>query len=278
MVFLQMFSYPFMQRAFLAGALLALLLAGLGIFVTLRRMAFFGDGIAHSSLAGIAIAVLAGMAPLPVALAWAVLVALFIYRLERSTRLASDTLIGIFFTASMALGIVLMSFTKGYQPELVSYLFGSILAIQSVDLAIIAVLAAAIGGWLIWSSRSLIYMSLAPEPAEVAGVPVGRNTLILYVALAAATVLGVKILGIILISALLVLPSATSLLLTSSFRSYLIVALVLAEIMMFVGLMLSFLYDLPSGATVILLGTAMFFLAALSRTIAVRTLSPGGRR
>ncbi len=278
MVFLQMFSYPFMQRAFLAGALLALLLAGLGIFVTLRRMAFFGDGIAHSSLAGIAIAVLAGLAPLPVALAWAVLVALFIYRLERSTRLASDTLIGIFFTASMALGIVLMSFTKGYQPELVSYLFGSILAIQSVDLAIIAVLAAAIGGWLIWSSRSLIYMSLAPEPAEVAGVPVGRNTLILYVALAAATVLGVKILGIILISALLVLPSATSLLLTSSFRSYLIVALVLAEIMMFVGLMLSFLYDLPSGATVILLGTAMFFLAALSRTIAVRTLSPGGRR
>jgi len=278
MALLQMFSYPFMQRAFLAGAMLAVLLAGLGIFVTLRRMAFFGDGIAHSSLAGIAIAVLAGLAPLPVALVWAVIVALFIFWFERSTKLASDTLIGIFFTASMALGVVLMSFTHGYQPELVSYLFGSILSIQAGDLAIIACLTLAIGGWLIAASRSLIYMSLAPEPAEVAGVPVNRNTLILYVGLAAATVLGVKILGIILISALLVLPSAAGLMLTSSFRGYLFLSLLIAEVMMFAGLALSFLYDLPSGATVILLGTALFFLAAAARAVSGRAALAAARR
>ncbi len=260
---MEMFSFAFMQRAFVAGALLAVLLAALGIFVTLRKMAFFGDGIAHSSLAGIAIAVLAGAAPLPVALAWAVGVALIIFWLERSTKLASDTLIGILFTASMALGVIMMSFTHGYQPELVTYLFGSILAIQSSDLTIIAVMTAVIAAWLALSFRGLIYMSLAKENAVVAGVPVNIQTAILYVALAAATVLGVKILGIILISALLVLPSAAALMLVSSFRGYLAAALAIAELMVLTGLTASYLYDLPSGATIIVVGSLLFFLAAV---------------
>ena len=100
---LDLFAHPFMLRALLSGALLAALLAALGVFVTLRKMAFFSDGIAHASLAGIAIAVLAGLAPLPLAIAWAAAVAVIIWKLERDTRLPSDTIIGIFFTASMAL-------------------------------------------------------------------------------------------------------------------------------------------------------------------------------
>jgi len=268
-----MLGLPFMQRAFVAGMLLALLLANLGIFVTLRKMSFFGDGIAHSALAGIAIAVLGGLSPLPVALVWAVGVAVFIYWLERSTKLPSDSLIGIFFSASMAFGIVLMSFTKGYRPELIGFLFGSILAITPGDLAIIAAISLLIFLWLALSFRQLTYMSLAEENAIVAGVPTKTHTLILYVALALATVLAVKILGIILVSALLILPAATGRLLTTTFKGYFTASLVLAELFMIVGLTLSFIYDLPSGATIILVGTGAFFLAIGARSLASRSPS-----
>ncbi|MEA3249280.1 MAG: metal ABC transporter permease [Patescibacteria group bacterium] len=265
MELLEMISYTFMQRAFMAGVILALLLASLGIFVTVRKMAFFGDGIAHSSLAGISIAMLAGLSPLPVALVWAVIIALLIWWLEKNTRLPSDTLIGISFTVSMALGVILMSFTKGYQPELVSFLFGSILAIRTIDLILIASLGAAILLWLALSFRQLTFMSLSEDQAAIAGVPVKLQTIVLYVALAMATVLGVKILGIILVSALLIIPPATSRLLTSTLRVHIIMSLVLGEIMVMSGLAISYLYDLPSGATVILIGTAMFTLAAIVR-------------
>ncbi|MFA6603671.1 MAG: metal ABC transporter permease [Patescibacteria group bacterium] len=268
MPLLEMISYPFMQRALISGVLLGVLLAYLGIFVTLRKMAFFGDGIAHSSLAGIAVAVLAGWAPLPVALALALSIALLIFWLERSTRLPTDTLIGIFFTASMALGVLLMSFSSGYQPELVSFLFGSILAIQNTDLIITALVGGAIVAWLGLSFRSLTYMSLAEDNAAVAGVNIRLHTAALYAALALATVLGVKILGVVLVSALLILPAATSRLLTRSFRSYTIGSLILAEVMIIGGLLFSFRYDLPSGATIVLIGTTLFFLAAIARRLA----------
>ncbi|MFH1632008.1 MAG: metal ABC transporter permease, partial [bacterium] len=134
----ELLTYPFMQRALIAGAILGVLLASLGVLATLRKMAFFGEGVAHASLAGIAIAVLAGFTPLPFAIAWAVLIAVIIYTLERATKLPSDTLIGILFTASMALGVILIGQTQGYQPELLSFLFGSILTIKSIDLIIIA--------------------------------------------------------------------------------------------------------------------------------------------
>lgn len=262
-----MFDYPFMQRALLAGMILGVLLPSLGIFVTLRRMTFFSDGIAHSSLAGIAIAVLAGLSPLPVALAWGIAVALLIFWLERSTRLPSDSLIGIFFTASMALGVVLMSLTTGYRPELLSFLFGSILAVQTTDLLVIICCAAAILAWEMLSFRQLTYLSLSEESAIVSGVPAALQHAAFNVALAAATVLGVKILGIILVSALVVLPPATSRLLTRTFRTHVITSLVLSELVVVSGLWLSFVHDLPSGATIILVGTGLFFLAAILRGV-----------
>src|SRR3989339_1311067 len=264
-VFVEMIAFPFMQRAFLAGMILGLLLACLGVYVTLRRMAFFGDGIAHASLAGIAIALLAGIAPLPTALAWALFIAIFIFWLERKVRISSDSLIGILFTASMALGVILMRFTQGYQPDLVSYLFGSILSIQTVDLFVIFLVTAGILAWIAISFRSLTSMSLSEEQASVNGVNTTLQSLLLYIALALATVLGVKILGIILVSALLILPSATSRLLTRSFKSFFFVSILLAETAILVGLTSSYFLDLPSGAAVILVGTILFFLAIFFR-------------
>ena len=252
-----------MQRALIAGALLGVLLASLGVVATLRNMAFFGEGVAHASLAGIAIAVFAGFAPLPFAIGWAVITAIAIYTLERSTKLSSDTLIGILFTASMAFGVILMNYTTGYQPELITFLFGSILAVRSIDLWIIAGSTLIILVWFFRSMRHLTFAALSEESAAVTGIPVQRQTLFFYIALAVATVLGVKILGIVLVSALIVLPPATAKILTHTFKQYVALSIVVAEAVILSGLILSFAFDLPSGAVIVLVGTMVFLAVSL---------------
>lgn len=263
MELLEFIQYPFMQRALIAGLFLGILLASLGVFVTLRNMSFFGEGIAHASLAGIAFAIIAGLNPLPVAIILAVILALLIFTLEQKTRLSVDMAIGIFFTSAMALGVVLMSFTKGYQPELLSFLFGSILSVTNFDLWIIAISTTAILAWLFLSQRQLIFLSLSEEQAIVNGILVKLQTALLYTTLAIATVLGVKILGIILVSALLIIPPAISRLHARSFRSHMITSILFSEIIIITGLAFSFFYDLPSGATIVLVGTFLFILSLL---------------
>ncbi|MBI5370221.1 metal ABC transporter permease [Candidatus Uhrbacteria bacterium] len=259
---LSFLAFGFMQRATLAGLFLGVLLASLGVFVTLRNMAFFGEGIAHGSLAGIALAVFAGLSPLPVAMGWAVILALLIFFLERRTRLSADSVLGILFTSSMALGVVIMNMTHGYQPELISFLFGSILSVSYFDLFIIIGCSLVILTWLFFSHRQLTLLSLSEEQATVAGVPVALQTVLFYIALALATVLGVKILGIILISALLIIPAATSRIFAENFRSHMIWSVVFSELIIFFGLAFSFYLNTPSGATIVLLGAIIFFLVA----------------
>lgn len=258
---LELLTFPFLQRALLAGLILGLLLACLGVFVTLRKMAFFGDGIAHASLAGIAIAILTGFTPMPVALVWSLFVAVFIFFLERKIKLSTDSLIGILFTASMALGVILMRFTPGYQPDLVSYLFGSILSIQTFDLWLTAGITTVILIWLCFYFKALTFLSLSEESAAVAGVKVSLHLLLLYISLALATVLSVKMLGIVLVSALLIIPPAISRILARNFKQYFILSIIVAEISILVGLFLSFQFDLPSGASIVLTGAALFCLA-----------------
>jgi zinc transport system permease protein len=260
----EILSLPFMQRALIAGIALGALLASLGVLATLRKMSFFGEGIAHASLAGIAIAIFAGLAPLPIGIVWAILIAILIYFFEQKTDLASDALIGIFFTASMAIGVIIMQFTPGYQPELLSFLFGNILSITPQDLTIIVSISILILLWFAAALKPLTYLALSEESAVASGISKMRYNLTFYIALAIATVLGVKILGIVLVSAMIVLPPATARLLTTSFKSYVGTSIIISEIMIITGLILSYIYDLPSGATIVLSGTALFALAVIT--------------
>lgn len=265
-IVIELLGLPFVERAIIAGMILALLLGCLGVLVSVRRMAFFGEGVAHASLAGIAIAVLAGVAALPVALLWAIMIAAIIFALERSTRLPSDTLIAILFTASMAFGVILMNFSQGYQPELISFLFGNILSVRTFDLWVIGIATTLILAWFLPSLRSLVFLSLSEESASVAGIRTNLQTFIFYLALAVATVLGVKILGIVLVSAMLILPAATARLLTTSFAHYLTTTIIVSEVVILGGILLSVVFDLPTGAVIVLFGALLFFLFALTRS------------
>lgn len=263
---LHVLSLPFLQRALIAGVLLALLLAVLGVFATLRRMAFFGEGVAHASLAGIAIAVMGNLAPLPVALAWSIVIAVLMFFIERTTRLPRDTVLGILFTSSMALGVLVMSQVPGYQPELLNYLFGSILGIGNDDLVALACATAVILLGITFSFRSLVFISLNEDAARVAGVRVDVATLALYCALAVAMVLGAKMLGIVLVSALLIIPAATARLVAGSLRQFVILAIIAAEVAVIAGIILSYLGDAPTGATIVLCAATLFAGTALART------------
>jgi len=261
----ELFQYPFMQRAVLAGILLAGLLSYLGVFVVLRKMAFFSDGIAHASLAGVAGRVLLSANPLVTALIAALIFAVGMFYLERKAGLASDTVIGLIFTSGMALGVLLISFKSGYQPELIGFLFGNILTIRQSDLILIVVLSFSIGVFLFAFRRQITLLALDREMAYLAGVNADFLQLAMYVVLALSVVLGIKILGIILVSALLLIPVSISKLISRSFRNLVIWSFILAEVIVLAGLLISYFFDLPAGATIVLTGTALFFLVFVLR-------------
>ena len=260
-----MFDLPFMQRALMAGVALGLVLPFLGVFVTLRRMSFFGDGIAHATLAGVAIGIIAGFSPFITALGIGILFGATVFFLERKTTISSDALIGVLFTGGLALGIVLISLQHGYQPELLSFLFGSILAISSQDLGIILVFSVVILLLLLKLLRQFTLLALDKETAWLYKVRIELLDFTFYVLVCVTIVLGVKLLGIILVSALLIIPPTIAKMLAPSFKTLILGSVIAGEIFIVMGLILSYVFDLPSGATIILVGVVAFFLVATSR-------------
>ncbi|MBU4421556.1 metal ABC transporter permease [Patescibacteria group bacterium] len=264
---LEILQYPFMQRALIAGLVLAAILAVLGIFTILKKMSFFADGIAHASLAGVAIGIIFSWYPLASALVLSIVFALIIYFLEKKFRLSSDITIGIIFTSGMALGILLISLQPGYQPELISFLFGNILAIKNSDMFIIGGMALAIFAFIFIYFKQMTLLALDEELAYTSGVKTKILEPVFYVILAASVVLGIKILGIILVSALLILPTATAKTLSSSFKSLILSSVLFAEIIVLVGIYISFVFDLPTGPVIVLSGSGLFLLSAIARGI-----------
>lgn len=255
---MEIFTLPFMQKAFIVGGLVGLTLPYLGVFATLKRMSFFGDGIAHASLAGVALGVVTGFTPFGMALAIGVVFGAGIYFFEKKTKLASDAVIGIFFTTGLALGVILLSLQKGYQPELLGFLFGNILTISMQDVFLIAIFSVLIFLFLFVFKRQLALLAFDRESAWLSGINTGVLEFAFYIILSIAVVLGVKLLGIILISALLVIPATTAKLIAKSFNSLTILAIVLGEAAVVSGLVFSYVLDLPSGATIIVMGTLLF--------------------
>jgi len=259
---LELLQYSFMQRALIAGIILAGVLALLGVYVLLKRMAFFADGIAHASLSGVAIGIIFSWYPLGVALVLSAIFALIIYFIERKVSIASDIAIGIIFSSGMALGILLISIQPGYQPELISFLFGNILAIKQSEIITIASLSIVIVLFFVKYYRQLTLLALDEELAHVNGIKVHKLLPIFYVALAVTVVLGIKILGVVLVSALLVLPAAIARVITKTFKSFMILSIIFSEVIVLSGIVTSFIFDLPTGPVIVLVGTILFIITA----------------
>lgn len=249
-----------MERALISGIVLAFLLAVLGTFVVLKNMAFFADGIAHASLAGIAIGIIFSVNPLLSAILLSIVFAVIIFVLQDKYKLSGDAAIGILFASGMATGVLLITLQPGYQPELISFLFGNILAITQLEVIIVVAMSALITAFVFFNLKKLILISLDSETAHISGVKVKRLQLMINIILAVSVVLGIKVLGIILVSALLIIPITTAKLFASSFKKLLVITMFISEITVIVGIFVSYHYDLPTGPTIVLAGTCFFLI------------------
>ncbi len=253
-------AYGFMQRAFIAGALIAVVCSMIGVFLVLRRMSLMGDGLAHISLAGIAGGMFFGVYPLISALVFTVLSALGIQRLKRM-RIYGDAAIAIFFSFGLALGVTLISFARGFGADLFSYLFGSILAVGEADLVFIAALCAAttLIVWLFY--KELFYITFDEDSAEASGLPVeGLNTM-LIVLTAIAVVVSMRVVGILLVSSFIVLPASTALLISRGFRETMAISAIIAVLGSVLGLVAAFYLDIAAGGSIVMVLVGAFLCA-----------------
>ncbi len=256
-------SYPFMQRAVLAGILLSVVGGYYGSFVVQRRMSFLGAGLAHAAFGGIALGLLLGTEPLWVALPFTAAVAICIHVLRSTRHVSSDTAIGILFSVSVALGLLFLSFREGSPVDAFSYLFGSILGLGSLDVWLSAGLLGIAAGTLPRYWGRWAYASFDEEAARAQGIAVGRDSLVLTLCVALTLVVSIKMVGILLVSAWLVIPAAAARLVATSFGGMTIGAVLISTASTLTGLYLSWTVDLPSGAAVVLLQSLAFLLAWL---------------
>jgi zinc transport system permease protein len=260
-----MLEYAFMQRALIAAVGVGVLSGLLGFFVVLRRLAFVGVGISHAAIGGVALGVVLGFSPLVGGAGFALASALAIAWISHRGTLHEDTAMGILFAGSMALGVVLFSTRRGAQPDLFGYLFGNVLAISRLELWVLGVVGLALAMALWWLFRPLLLVAFDAEVAAAYGHPVLWLDVALLTLVAAAVIVGVRLVGVILIEALLVIPAASAALWSRDYRMQLWLSGVLGAASGVGGLWLAYSLDLAAGGT-IALTAVMFFVFSLFLT------------
>ncbi|MFQ6538091.1 MULTISPECIES: metal ABC transporter permease [Aphanothece] len=257
----ELLTLPFMQRALLAGLLSGALGGLLGSFAVLRQLSFFSDALGHSALLGISLGLLLGLNPTIVLIPFAVLFALVVGQLVERSRLPSDALLNIIYSSALAIAVVVLSLVPGQRSSIEQLLFGDILAVGWGDLALIGLLLVVVATYLVLTRRSQILLTLDPALATAQGVAVGWQRLLFVVVLAVVVALSIKAVGVLLISAFLVIPACSSRLLSPNFTLYMLLACLLGASCGVLGLLFSGLLNLPSGPCVVILQLLAFLTA-----------------
>lgn len=273
---LEALSYGFMQKALLAGTAVAVICSFMGIFLVLRRYSLFGDGISHVAFGGISVGLFLGVFPLWSAFAVSIAGGLGLQKLRSSTKISGDAAVAVVLVSGLAVGVMLVSASGGFSVDLFSFLFGNILLISDGDTAMIAAISAGILGTLMALRKQFLHLSFSEEQARVAGLNV---TLLnyLFVVLAAVTVVtSMRLVGILLISALIVIPNITAMLFGRGFAKTVAISIAMSVFSVVLGILLSYqLNTAPSGTIVmiavsLLLGTVACRSAGLLSKIAIR--------
>ncbi|HEY6008252.1 MAG TPA: metal ABC transporter permease [Geobacteraceae bacterium] len=271
----ELFSYGFIQRALVAGTLVGVLCAVLGVFLVLRRLSLIGDGLAHVTFGSVAVALFLRVNPAFVTLAAIPLVLLSsfgILRLTDKARIYGDAAIGIVSSLGIACGVVLASVAGGFNIDLFSYLFGNILAVSGTELLTAAVLFSVVIGAVLLLYHDFFALTFDEELAKSSGIRTERINAILSVLTALTVVLAMKVVGIMLISSLLILPAVTALQIARGFRVTILAAAAFAVVSVTSGICVSFLFNLPTGGTIVLISIALFLLTLIGkRVVASRT-------
>jgi len=258
---LELFSYQFIQNAFIAGTIVAVICAILGLFIVLRKLSFMTDGIAHASLAGIAAAIVLKADVLVVTGIVALFSGLGINRIRERMKISGDAAIGLLLPVGLATGIVLLSLAKATSVDLMSYLFGSILAITSQDLQFIAVFGAIVIVTIAILRKQLFYISFDEDSAKASGMPVSAINYIFFGLVGITVVLALRVAGIMLVSALMIIPPLAALQLKKDFTTTLALSAVFGILSVWVGIIASYYIGVATGAAIALSSFALFLAA-----------------
>lgn len=257
---IELLQYPFFIRALITGLVISILCGLLSVFVILRRMAFIGAGISHAAFGGVAIGFFFGISPTLTAVVYAVLTAIFISKVLEKRKVTEDAAIGIFFSSSMAVGVIFVGLSKNYSVDLFGYLFGNILAVQNEEVFIMMLMTIIILSYYFFNFRKLYIMSFNEELAYLLGVNTKKQSLLLMVILSLLIVLSMKVVGLILVSALLVIPAVTARLLSNRISIIIILSVIIAAVCSLAGLFLSYYLDISSGGAIVMLLTLIFLI------------------
>lgn len=254
----EIFQYGFMVRALAAGLMIGTIAPTIGVFLVLRRLSLIADTLAHVALAGVALALLTGIHPAAGALGVALIGAVGVERLRVSGRLYGEAALAIFLSGGLALAVVLIGLAGGFTVDVFSYLFGSITVVQPRDLWIILALGMVVLGTVALLYKELFAITFDEEAAKVQGVPVDHLNLLITVLVATTVVVAMRVVGVLLTSALIVIPAATSLRLARDFRSALLIAVVAALVSVVAGIVFAFYLNIAAGGAIVACAIVLF--------------------
>jgi zinc transport system permease protein len=265
-----MFSYTFLVRAVAVGALVSLCAALLGVSLVLKRYSMIGDGLSHVGFGALALATGMNLAPLAVSIPVVVAAAFLLLRLSESSKIKGDAAIAIISTGSLAVGVFIISWTTGMNTDVCNYLFGSILAMSKSDVYLSVILSVLVLGLFIVFYNKLFAISFDETFARATGVKAGRYNMVIALLTAVTIVLGMRMMGAMLISSLIVFPALSSMRIFKTWRSVTICSALVSLVCFFAGLIVSYLYATPTGASVVIMNIGTFLLFWLLQTTARR--------
>jgi zinc transport system permease protein len=260
-------STPFMQRSFLSAVLLASLFGLFGTFIVPRRLGFMADGISHGSLLGIALGLLLGVYPILIAIIVASLYGFMLSRVSSTSNVTQDGLVGVFLSGGMGGAIIILSYVPGYKPELFSYLFGNILTIQWTDIYFLTGFFILITIIFVSQWRSLVITTVHNDLSHVIDLPVDRTKYFLFIGTSITLIAGVKLLGVILVSALLIIPVLIANQFGQSLRSTFGLTQFIGIFSTLAGILISYVMDYPTGPSVAILLVMILMVALLYKNI-----------
>ena len=259
----EMLSYPFMVRALFGGMLVSLCASLLGVSLVLKRYSMIGDGLSHVSFGALSIALAMGWSPLKVSIPVVVLAAFFLLRITENSRIKSDAAIAMISASSLAIGIIVTSLTTGMTTDVSSYMFGSILAMTKEDVVLSAVLCIIVLGLFVLCYNQVFAVTFDENFAKATGVNVGAYNMLISVLTAVTIVLGMRMMGAMLISSLVIFPCLTSMRVFKSFTSVVISSGILSLICFLLGMMASYQFSTPAGVSVVVVNLIAFGLFSM---------------
>lgn len=257
---IEMLSYPFMTRAFLVGSLVALCSALLGVSLVLKRYSMIGDGLSHVGFGAMAIAAAMNAAPLTVAIPVVIVAAILLLRISGNAKIKGDAAIALISTTSLAVGVMMISLTTGMNTDVYNYMFGSILAMSAEDVKLSLVLSVFVLILFIVFYHKIFAITFDETFARATGVKAGVYNTLIAVLTAVTIVLGMRMMGALLISSLIIFPALTSMRVCRTFKSVIINATVISVVCLIAGVTLSYVAATPAGASVVLANLVMMVL------------------